>query len=538
MEKDERFFIRQAADKAWEKYSGRNGWDYVILTASNAEQGKGFRAQLEERLQKRALPARTRFGVVPDPEGERVGNGGALLGALRYVMQRESRLDGLKILVILSSGDSRRVAQYSAVGKVFSPVPRVLPDGRLSTLFDEAMITLSAVPEKIRDGVLVISGDVMLAFDAEAFDPGDEDAAAIAFPEPAATGAGHGVFLDDGAGRIARVWHKQSPEALRSYGAVDADGRVNIDTGAVFFGPRVAAAIYGLICENGRCTDESFHRVVNGYLAPSLYVDFFYPLAVDSTFEGYMREIPEGKWSDELLALRERIWAALRPFRIRLCRFYPSRFIHFGTTADVLRLMSEGIDEYAYLGWQKRVGSCMPDGDAAAYNSYVGEKVHSGNAVYLEDALVLSGTIGSETILSGVELDGETVPDGIVLHCLQLSDGGYVTRIYGVRDNPKAAADGCLCLFGMQVKGLPKDTWQEGEERNLWLARIYPVCATRKESVRAALDLYASVIHGEGLTTYETVRRESLWTSFCGADGKAIRAWQKRIEEYVSQRRQ
>ena len=41
-----------------------------------------------------------------------------------------------RILVIHSGGDSKRVPQYSVCGKLFSPVPRELPDGRGSTLFD------------------------------------------------------------------------------------------------------------------------------------------------------------------------------------------------------------------------------------------------------------------------------------------------------------------------------------------------------------------------------------------------------------------
>ena len=41
---------------------------------------------------------------------------------------------GLRILVIHSGGDSKRVPQYSACGKLFSPVPRELPNGFGSTL--------------------------------------------------------------------------------------------------------------------------------------------------------------------------------------------------------------------------------------------------------------------------------------------------------------------------------------------------------------------------------------------------------------------
>ena len=52
--------------------------------------------------------------------------------------------------------------QYSAEGKLFSPVPHELPDGRASTLFDEFMIAMSGVPSRMREGMLVLSGDVLL----------------------------------------------------------------------------------------------------------------------------------------------------------------------------------------------------------------------------------------------------------------------------------------------------------------------------------------------------------------------------------------
>ena len=528
---NEEQFLKEAEQKAWEKYlsliaGSDTPWDYVIITASNASQGEGFQAQIRERLDAGFLPSVTHYGVVPDPEGERVGNGGAVLGALRYVYQNEKRFEGVKVLIILSSGDSRRVAQYSAMGKVFSPVPRLLPNGRASTLFDEDMISLSTIPSNIKEGVLVISGDVMLAFDAEMFVPGHADAAAIAFPEPAERGAGHGVFLNNEQGNIAKVWHKQKPEFLKQFGAVDDEGNVNIDTGAVFFSPRVAEAIYSLVCENGVCTEESFHEVVNGYLAPSLYVDFFYPLAEDSTYEEYLKEIPEGKMSDELLRLRCRIWQALRPFRIKLCRIAPSRFIHFGTTSEVETLMQHGIEEYQYLGWKRQVASCVPDPKVATYNS-VGFGVF-GDRVYLEDSIV-NGSVGSGSILSGVEIDGQTIPENVVLHTLQQTDGNYVTRIYGVTDNPKSDS---VFLFGEEMNF--GDVW-DGEEKHLWEAKIYPVCATRSESIAAAINVY-ELVHGRGnRKAWEEAPKESLFSSFGKADGIAIKKWQQYVKEKVSE---
>ena len=62
-----------------------------------------------------------------------------------------------RILVIHSGGDSKRVPQYSVCGKLFSPVPRELPDGRASTLFDEFLIGMAGVPSRFREGMLVLS---------------------------------------------------------------------------------------------------------------------------------------------------------------------------------------------------------------------------------------------------------------------------------------------------------------------------------------------------------------------------------------------
>lgn len=524
-------FLKDADQRSWNcLVNGSEHWDYVILTASNKSQGEGFQAQISERLESGYLSASTHYGVVPDPEGERVGNGGALLGALRYVSQYEKSFNGLKILVILSSGDSRRAAQYSAIGKIFSPVPRVLPNGHASTLFDEAIVALSPVPYKVSEGVLVISGDVMLAFDATGFEPGDAAAAAIAFPEPAITGCGHGVFLKNASGNIGKVWHKQRPEVLKSNGAVDEDGNVLIDTGAVFFSPKVADAIYGLICDDrGLCTEESFKKVVNGNLAPSLYVDFFYPLAEESTFEGYMAEIPEGKMTEGLLELRKRIWDALRPFRIKLCDIAPSRFIHFGTTEDVEALMSTGIDEYNYLRWERQVMSNLDQPHAAAYNSFVRGTI--GERVYLEDCIVHGGKIGDRSILSGIELDGETVPSNIVMHCLKQLDGSYVTRIFGIQDNPKS---GDACLFGKELH--LGNVWH-CSEKNLWNAEIYPACSSMAESIHAALNLY-DIIHGDGdWDAWTKAQKESLYSSFCKADGVAIHKWQKELRAKIEKER-
>ena len=62
-------------------------WDYVVLTASNEAQAQAYRAQISYRLHNQMLPEKTHYAVLPDPDGKRVGSGGATLNVLRYIRE-------------------------------------------------------------------------------------------------------------------------------------------------------------------------------------------------------------------------------------------------------------------------------------------------------------------------------------------------------------------------------------------------------------------------------------------------------------------
>ena len=195
-------FLRQSCLDSWEDYerslrkSSFIKWDYIILTASNEAQARAFDMQIQLRLDRQQLPDFTKYKVLPDPGGKRVGSGGATFHVMRYLAEQDPEaanpFAGKRILVIHSGGDSKRVPQYSALGKLFSPVPRQLPDGRGSTLFDEFMIGMSGVPSRIREGMLVLSGDVLLLFNPLQIDFQFRGAAAISIKEPVETGKDHG----------------------------------------------------------------------------------------------------------------------------------------------------------------------------------------------------------------------------------------------------------------------------------------------------------------------------------------------------------
>ncbi len=450
--------------------------------------------------------------MIPDLGGQRVGSGGATFSAIRYVKKHAGTLEGKRILVIHSGGDSKRVPQYSACGKLFSPVPRLLPGGRRSTLFDEFLIGMSTVASRIGEGMLVCSGDVLLLFNALQIDFYGAGAAALSIKEKVETGKNHGVYLKDESGNVGRFLHKQTVETLGSCGAVDSRGMVDIDTGAVILRSDVLEDLYGLID-----TEEKYHRFVNPDACLSFYADFLYPLASESTLEQFYKEKPEGSFTDELHDCRTALWNVLSPYSMKLIRLSPASFIHFGTTRELLHLMTDGMDEYRFLDWSGTVNSNLAPQNFAVSNSYISRRARVGAGSYIEDSRINRySRIGKGCVISGVTLNGETVPDGAVLHALKLKDGRFVCRMYGVEDNPKENK-----LFGNEI------------DEALWTAKLYPVCDTVEEAVKATLVL--RMADGERFDGGEKVCGEllSLKDSFNQADVTAILPWQENLYEQV-----
>ncbi len=526
-------FLSQSYQDCWNDYirSTRSAsfpqWDYIVLTASNEQQAEGFRRQIKAR--DGFLPVQTKFAVIPDREGKRVGSGGATLSVIRYLHEQEGAFENLRVLVIHSGGDSKRVPQYSALGKLFSPVPHELPNGRISTLFDEFLICMSSVASRIREGMLLLSGDVLLLFNPLQIDYNGRDAAAISFKEHVETGRNHGVFLNGKDGNVCRFLHKQTVETLRSVGAVNESNCVDIDTGAVIFSAQMMNSLYGLIA-----AEEEYDRYVNDTVRLSLYGDFLYPLATDSTLEQFYQEKPEGVFCDALLEARTKVWEALRPFRLKLLRLSPAKFIHFGTTGEILKLMGGGVEEYSGLGWSRQVCCSMNGMDCAGYNSVLSSQASIGANCYLEVSYVNRGAmVGDNVVLSYIDINEEIVPDNVVFHGLKQRNGRFVARLYGIHDNPKENR-----LFGRDLDEISRelgvDLWEENTH-TLWTAQLYPEKESIRAAVAASLELYDMIVKGDRskLTAWKAASRKSLCSGFNAADSEAIIAWNNRMRELV-----
>lgn len=547
--------MAQSYQDSWEDYqrSLRKKsyvvWDYVILTASNEEQAEAYRQQIVYRQELCILPIKTKYVVLSDPEGKRVGSGGATFNVLKYISEQDDSKDvnhfkKKRILVIHSGGDSKRVPQYSACGKLFSPVPRQLPNGRASTLFDEFIIGMTAVAGRIPEGMLVLSGDVLLLFNPLQIDFQYHGAAAISIKENVDTGKNHGVFLNDGQDYVDRFLHKQSEESLRQRGAVNENNAVDLDTGAVVMDADMLNALFSLISTDNQVDKSKFDQFVNERARISFYGDFLYPLAKKSTLEDYYKEAPEGLFCEELTACRTKIWDVLHEYSMKLLCLSPAEFIHFGTTKELRELVTSGVDDYEFLGWTRLVSTNVSESNTwAASNSLIEDDAVIENGVYIEDCNIGHHvTVGTRSVLSNLQVKEQEIPTDIVMHGLQMQEKKFVIRIYGILDNPKETLEKDAVFLGttlkefLSVNGLSvEDVWQ-GEETLLWFANLYPECDTQEEALNWALIIYRMAqakASEEEIQQWKSKKRWSLYSSFNQADVQAIVPWKRDLENHI-----
>lgn len=510
-------------------------WDYVVLTASNEAQARTYRNEIDVRLAEGTIPSNCKYVVLADPEGKRVGSGGATLNVLKHIALDDSAsaepFKNKKILVIHSGGDSKRVPQYSVCGKLFSPVPREMANGKASTLFDEFLIVMASVSRRISEGMLILSGDVLLLFNPLQLDLQFKGAAAISIKEGVDVGKDHGVFLRGENNYVQKFLHKQTEETLRDLGAVNEAGNVDLDTGAVLLDTDVMNDLYSLISKDGVYDEAGFQTFVNDRARISFYGDFLYPLAVDATLEDYYEQAPEGDMCDELLSCRKAIWDKLSKYQMKVFSLSPAEFIHFGTTTELLQLVSSDVANYSFLGWTSHVASNIETETDYATNSSVVLASEIGKGSYVENSFVIDSSVGSGSIVSDLTVVGKTIPSDIVLHGVTLEDDRFVVRIYGVKDNPKARLCKQAEFLGSSVKDILEHyhmdvsaLWPDSEDY-MWFANLYIPATDETEALENALltyRIFRSEASTEEVEFWLNSERVSLYSSFNHADPDAV----------------
>ncbi len=548
MEKRDKF-ISQSYNDALKDYEytltnpSSPHWDYVFITASNKIQADSYNKQIERRKAAGLLCSGTKFVVLPDINGERIGSGGATLNILKYLYETcgVDKMFNNKMLVLHSGGDSKRIPQYSAVGKLFSPVPRSLSEERIVTIFDELMILCSGIPNRIGNGLFTMCGDTTMVFNPLQIDLKNIDAAGISIKTSVAEGTQHGVFVADDEKVVTEFLHKQSEETLRSKNAVDGNDNIDVDTGTIWFSQEVCEALFSLVAPNGNYDDTLFKKYVNGKVCLSLYADFIPPFAKNTTIDSYMAEVPETSITPELLDCRNHIWEALNSFSMKVMRMVPAEYIHFGTTWEMYKMVTKGIKKYQHLGWKKQVLSNYHNDGPAIMCSVIADSAKLSDRCWIENSDIQGGSVvGDGAIVSGVVLNDVIVPENTVLHGFKTLSGKYIVRIYGVNDNPKNHAGNEFLehslLSMIKTTGIDENLVWSDKVPSIWNAKIYPLCDSMEEAVQSALAL-KKIMDGEASETeiesWKNAERLSLKSSFNLADVNWILDFQNELIKKV-----
>jgi fucokinase len=465
-----------------------------VVTAGSSNQAERYADEIQRRRERGTLPAAVPFLVVPDPEGARLGSGGATLNALRALQAagfRDSsagRLqewwEGQRVLIVHSGGEARRLPQYSLKGKLFTVLPVKTAWGETSTAFDELLAFSTLWVERLRAGLLVTSGDVILTFDATPLNWDRPGVCGVAMPLPVNVASRHGVYVIGEAGRVYCFLQKPTSTQISDAGGMLSGERAALDIGLLRFDARVAAAlceVAGLPPVNGHRNSGETTRTAQENLP---FLDLYEHVTMALT----------GQWTPtaEAPAVLHRLAGFLQgqPF---WCDLVEGDFVHIGTTKLFRQLMTGETDFLPYAEGQGRPEATSLPGLHSA--GVIIDSVFNGGgeiglgAVVIECDLSVPVELARGSILHGVVdvASPVKVPEDTVVHQVPVAAPGgargVVMRVFGVSDDPKANVPAAT-WFGRPLLEVLAALGVEAEEvwpgidaasRSLWNARLFPV---------------------------------------------------------------
>ncbi len=313
-------------------------WDKCVLTAANESQAIIYRLQIQRLKRAGVLHSETEYLVIPDPNGVRVGSGGATLHVLRYLKSIGQEADGInnRILILHSGGDSKRIPHQSILGKIFAPLPPPM-----NSIFEVISNFLTSLGAQIDTGIVVACGDTWIQLnDSDASSsplnaitlPKNSDVTGIVYWGPPELGSRLGVYkVDPDTHEVQRCLQKYPVPKLHEADICDTNGRVAIDTGVLLFHPAAVKQLQSL----ADCLDED--RSVD------LYGDMLPAMATQTDHHQFANKHP---------SLRNTLWEMLSTLRFNACSPPTLEFIHTGTTREYLELIKHPIKAHTSISCQ------------------------------------------------------------------------------------------------------------------------------------------------------------------------------------------
>jgi fucokinase len=473
-------------------------WDYLIVTAANDQQAKAYDHQIQQRQQAGEIPQVHNCLVIPDIDGRRIGSGGSTLHSLACVLHRErpgagpatfeeaeAILSGLRILIVHAGGDSRRLPAYSHCGKMFVPIPAKGQPSVASTLFDRLVPAFLKLPKASWGQVVVASGDALILFDATVVEfarPGINALGSLASSKDAAH---HGVFCAAKDGFVRRYLQKPSPDAQLTAGAVNAQGESVLDLGVMSFDASAAIQLMRAFFAEGSpehgepaldWKTEVRAALYSGGI--DLYREICCALGSDTTFGQYADNVrASGSTLDR--ALLAEWFAFLRPIAFNLDILPRCKFLHFGTTRE---LITSGMALLAE-------DSGEPAQATLLLNSDIQSEIAADHAwiegCSIRDTLTLEGfnTVAGVDVVEPLKLRKGACLD-ISAGISRRGENVWFLRYYDIDDTFKHSTEegGTFCGLPLQnwlgtIGLVASDIWPaEAPERGrtLWNARVFP----------------------------------------------------------------
>lgn len=464
-------------------------WDAVIITASSERQAALYRDELERRRVGGMLPEETNFVVVPDPGDRRVGSGSATINALGVLGRNREWWERHRALLVHSGGDSRRLPQYSPVGKLFGVLPSKTSPRATTTVFDETMTQSSSWADRIPSGLLVASGDVVLKFDARQVKWDRPGVTGVAMKLDVETGSHHGVYVVGEGEQVYTFLQKPSAAEVKAAGGLLPGDLVAVDVGLLRFDPELTSGFAALARFGDLPAIDLYDQITRGLTGQ---------WEPDSTASPFWRELAG--------ILR----SPAKPVAFH-CAVVDGEFIHAGTTKSFRQLAA-------------RSGGVLDSVISGGYKA-------GHEAVILECDLKGPVTAGRGAMLHGLTAISVPVevPENTVVHQLPVETpeaAGWVIRAYGVEDDPKLSSPGATWFNRPIFETLERlglrthEVWSADQDRTLWNAALFPLTSV-DEAWKCAQWMMGFASDYE-LDRWRAAQRLSLAESARLTDGRAL----------------
>ncbi|KAK7097499.1 fucose-1-phosphate guanylyltransferase-like [Littorina saxatilis] len=562
-------------------------WNAVVITTADEAQCQAFEQQIRDKHKRQELPLDLPVHVVADPPGPRIGNGGSTLTALEFLHSVfGDSLYQQKILLIHAGGWSQRMPSATILGKIFSAIPHGQP---IYQMLDLKLAMYLPLLPRLSPGIFLVCADDFLVYDL-----GEDDSwtipgsgfTALAHPSPISVGRSHGVYVVDGAEKVdtkravvvakcLEVLQKPSDDRMKDRGAllksdngslefcdgITLEGEVVYTDSCFYFGVDVVKRLLQLKKEMSVISCEI-----------DAYGDFLQALGPNAT-DGYIFNTSNiSQMTSDLTQVRKQVFAAMRSCDIHLLLLNASKFIHIGTTRELITHFCQDMDFQSQMSLEKDVFNCWQSGEekvkendgvsqrncsegliALGDDKYVQNFAEKSCGCVMHSVMLHSSSVSPTSVVEYCQFDvpitvqgGSIVsncqwlqaesedhtleslvlPENTFLHTVSVLHQGasaYVTIFFNISDNLKTstAVSSLRSLpFLNTTLGAALKQWQLSDKAvspqdagsevkvSLWSLKLYPGATTMTESLSLALDMVDSVQNQRHLSTPLTPGRQ------------------------------